>query len=112
MKDAKYTGRAPAYLPDGRIVEPEQAPVRVDEKEPEVAAMFADGRLIEVDPKQYEVEDKGPSRDDLLAQAGELGITGRSSMNKEELQEAINEANTNESTGDESGDASNDEEVQ
>lgn len=35
-----------------------------------------------------------PSKDELYERAGELGIEGRSSMNKEELEAAITEAET------------------
>ena len=39
--------------------------------------------------------ESGPSKDELLARAEELDISGRSSMNKAELAEAIAEAESN-----------------
>ncbi len=43
------------------------------------------------------VDVKGRTKDELMEQAKEMDISGRSRMNKQELAEAINKANTRES---------------
>ena len=44
------------------------------------------------DTQREAADDEGPSKEELLEQAREAGIPGRSSMTKEELQKAVGEA--------------------
>lgn len=49
-------------------------------------------------------EDSGPSKEELSEKARELDIEGRSTMNKEELAEAVAAAEGGDQSGDQSGD--------
>lgn len=82
MKRAKWVGIHPQPLPDGHIMVP-GGRYDVDETDPEVAPLFDNGTLIEVP------EDSEPTKESLLAEAKELGIEGRTTMDKPALAQAI-----------------------
>lgn len=83
MKYVKNNGVGPYTLPGGEILAAEESGY-ADENDPQIAAALKSGALIE-----GEAPEGGPSKSALDRRAKELSIEGRSSMDKEELADAI-----------------------
>lgn len=84
-RSCRYVGQVPNTLDDGRPLVAGDT-VDVDLSTPHNAWLLESGRLIALD------EESPPTLKDLKAEASELDIPGRSSMDADELRQAIAEA--------------------
>lgn len=97
MSDERFIGDHPEVLDGGRTLEPGQAFEATEEEQDgaQYKRLKEEGLIIESNTPNLQAE--GPSRDQLLARAKELDITGASRMRNDQLQQAITEKEESES---------------